>query len=79
MSGDIYPAADDLVVRLRADGADHLADAVNHAIDAGSTGTEILMALRQQLEQVLKADEPSSQAKQLAKELRTEIDELLKG
>lgn len=79
MPGDVYTAADDLVVRLRADGADRWADGINEAIDAGSTGTEILMALRHQLAGLLDANEASSKARELAAALMTELDGLLEG
>ena len=79
MPGDVYTAADDLVVRLRADGANRWADAINDAIESGSTGTEILMALRHQLDRLLDANEASPQARGLAAALKTELDALLEG
>jgi hypothetical protein len=79
LAGDVYAAADDLVIRLRGDGADRWADAINEAIESGSTGTEILMALRHQIDRLLEAGDACPEADRLARTLKKDLDELLSG
>lgn len=55
---DPYSEADELIASLRRAGFRAEADTLREAIDSGSTGTEIFMALRWHLEGLLKKGLP---------------------
>lgn len=63
---DPYVEADDLIAGLRKAGLQADADALVEAIESGSTGTEIFMALRWHLEVLLKKRLPAGLREQAA-------------
>jgi hypothetical protein len=56
---DPYLRVGELAARLRALGLDHDADALENAVVAGATGTEIFMALRWHLRALLHKAPPA--------------------
>jgi hypothetical protein len=54
---DVYTIAREIAANLRSDGTGSWATRLDEAIDAGSTGTEIFMALRWTLQQFLQCGE----------------------
>ena len=79
MGADVYDAADDLVIRLRTVHADGWADDINEAIEAGSTGTEIFMALRRVLTDLLADEQLDSETKARAVTLRDDLARALES
>jgi hypothetical protein len=74
---DLYDAAAQLVDLLRADAAHTWADAIEDAIESGSTGTEILMALRSRLAGIKAAGELREETRAFAATLADDIDAAL--
>ena len=70
MNTDFYKVLEDLQHRLGQLGRQDLAKRLEEAVSAGSTGTEILMAVRWNLSQIMK--EPD-----LPDNIRARIKELL--
>ncbi|MSP73584.1 MAG: hypothetical protein EXR76_15715 [Myxococcales bacterium] len=64
---DPYAEAADLIARLQAVGRQADAEVLQDAIDSGSTGTEIFMALRWHLEDLLKKGLPDDLRKRAAR------------
>lgn len=63
---DPYVEAADLIARLEAAGRQADAEALREAIGSGSTGTEVFMALRWQLERLLASMLPAALREQAA-------------
>lgn len=70
---DYYAAARDLITRLDSDGHGEYASKLRSAIEDGATGTEIFMALRFHLSEILRKiplrDEVQIRASRLLSEL----------
>lgn len=79
MAPDVYEKADDLVIRLRIVGADRWADDINEAIDVGSTGTEIFMALRRVLIGVAGDQELDAETRVYAATLTHDLNQALES
>ena len=77
MSFDYYQEAEDLINMLSASSLEKYADALRKSMDEGSTGTEILMALRWNLEKMLSEAPISDILRAKAKNLKKEIDNSL--
>ena len=78
MNYDHYKVAKAIASNLRQNGETTWANKIEDAIKSGSTGTEIHMALRWQLQQLRNADvECSSEAESLIDALLREIDKSL--
>lgn len=75
---DHYTAARDVISRLKAEG--HAADAskLQAAIEEGATGTEILMALRFHLSEIIRNVILQNESKKKALELLSELNNALK-
>lgn len=71
---DHYKEADELIEELRKFGFDEAADGLREAIDGGSTGTEIFMALRWKLGKLLEQSKLPELLQARAKRLRKELD-----
>ena len=71
MAYDYYKVADEICDRLQASGLEEQAQRIKEAIASGSTGTEILMALRFEVGELLKGNAS------LDAELRLEIQSLI--
>lgn len=78
MAYDYYGAARRLMVTMRNEGFDEAARALDDAIKAGFTATEILMALRWHIDRFLDANPGCSKAlTRAARDLRNRIDQAL--
>jgi len=70
---DYYLEARDLISRLKSEGDDESASKLRSAMEGGATGTEILMALRFHLAEIIKniplRDETRIQASRLLVEI----------
>lgn len=76
---NIYDVARELGRRLSQEGVSAWEERINDAIDFGSTGTEILMALRWNLLQLRQAAPPLSEAtSRLLDELVDEVSDALR-
>jgi hypothetical protein len=76
---DHYKEARELAEELRKEKIEHFADRIIRAMEEGSTGTEIFMALRWNIEQLLKTKELSysKSIKDKARCLYSELDKAL--
>ena len=78
MAYDYYGEARRLMVMMRHGGFDEAARALDDAITAGFTATEILMALRWHIDRFLDTNPGCSKAlRQDARDLRNRIDQAL--
>lgn len=78
MAYDHYAVARSIAARLRSEGYEEWSKKLLAAIDDGSTGTEIFMALRWQLREFLKTKPTLSPATDpLIQELLAELDKAL--
>lgn len=78
MAYDYYGEARRLMVAMRDEGFDEAARALDDAIKAGFTATEILMALRWHIDRFLDANPGCSKAlTRAARDLRNRIDQAL--
>jgi hypothetical protein len=73
MATDYYAESRRLADDLRAEGLGDCADALLDAIESGSTGTEILMAIKWNLDRLIAAGEGSRDLMLRASGLRTEL------
>jgi hypothetical protein len=79
MSHDHYAVAREIAGKLATEGFPERSQRILNAIAAGSTGTEILMALRWHLREMLRADPGiSPETRQRMSELLLQIDASLK-
>ena len=76
---DHYKEARELAEELRKEKLEHFANRITKAMEEGSTGTEIFMALRWNIEQLLKTQELSypKSIKNRANRLYMELDKAL--
>lgn len=74
---DYYAAASELISGLKADGYEADASKLQMAIEDGSTGTEILMALRFHLSGVIRRVPLSVELRARASNLLTELNDVL--
>lgn len=79
MATDYYAESRRLAVDLRAEGLDDSADALLAAIESSSTGTEILMAIKWNLDSLTASGEGSRNLMLRAAGLRTELVKALSG
>lgn len=78
MPFDHYDEATKLAEELRKNNFFNYANAIIDAMECGATGTEIFMALRWNIEKVIKSCEVSDSLKTQAKRLYKELDKSLK-
>lgn len=78
MHFDHYEEASKLAKDLRKENMGDFADAIVDSMECGATGTEIFMALRWNIEKVIKSCEVSDSLKTRAKRLYEELDKSLK-
>ena len=74
---DYYEEASSLASLLTKDGEDKYATKLNEAIEQGCTGTEILMALKFNIEEILKLSSISEASKKKATNLYDKLVEVL--
>ncbi len=74
---DHYEVARRIAASLQSEGFSEASQSLLDAMACGSTGTEIVMALRWNLEQLLKADGLRDDTRILMKELRDELNKQL--
>ena len=80
MARDYYAEAREIARSLEQDGLTAEARALVDAVDTGSTGTEILMALRWHLQRIDESNPKTSlQTKHRIRELRSAIHEVLEA
>jgi hypothetical protein len=78
MSIDYYAQTRQIIDALAAEGLSSDGDALRDAIAAGSTGTEILMAVRWHLQQVDRSNKTSNVVtKRMIRELLDQLESLL--
>jgi hypothetical protein len=76
---DYYGIAKELAKKLRDENLDGLSNEIINAMEAGSTGTEIFMALRWNVNKILTSNLCSSRIKEFARNLYDELDKALKS
>lgn len=76
---DFYGEISTLIDRLNAEGCTAAASELREAMIAGSTGTEIVMAIRHRLVELRKSRAYSSETLSLASAIRKEADRLLRS
>ncbi len=72
-----YEEAAAIIMMLRETSLNNYGDALQNAMDEGATGTEIFMALRWNLENLLKEDSLNELINARAARLWEEIDKML--
>lgn len=77
MSYDYYQEADELIKMLSASSLEKYGEALQKAMDEGSTGTEIFMALRWNLDKILSEASTNDLIEAKTQKLRDEIDKAL--
>jgi hypothetical protein len=75
---DYYGVAKELSKKLKDENLGDLSSGITNAMEAGSTGTEIFMALRWNVNKILASNECSKGTKEYAKRLYDELDKALK-
>lgn len=74
---DHYVEAQELIGMLRKEGLSNYADAMLKAMEEGSTGTEIFMALRWNVKNLIESRQCSNMAEIKARRLYQELDKAL--
>jgi hypothetical protein len=74
---DYYAEAEAVCEELEGVGRSELADELRGALEAGFTATEILMALRSKIEEVLSAEADLGSARGSMRTLKAGLDEAL--